>query len=107
MARWVILPSGLIDALHSTERVSIAVTGNSEFMIDEAELLISIHCDTPVLVACLDSQQFGAIHQPHCPDRVSDTQRQHSNFSEVANAFGAHGILVANNKGIAACDHKP
>ncbi len=48
------LPSGLIDALDSTERLSIAVTGNSEFMINEAELF---------LIVCLDNQQFGTIRQ--------------------------------------------
>ena len=58
------LPSGLIDALDSTECLSIAVTGNSEFMVNEAELLISIHYDAPVLIVCLDNQQFGIIHQP-------------------------------------------
>ena len=58
------LPSGLVDELHSTERLAIAVTGNSEFMINEAELLISIHYDAPVLVVCLDNQQFGTIRQP-------------------------------------------
>lgn len=98
------LPAGIAAALESPERLSIVVTGDGEFMMNEAELSTSIRYNAPVLIVLMDNQQFGTIRQHqevHYPDRVSGTQLQNPDFAALANAFGAHGIRVANNKDIA------
>ena len=98
------LPAGIAAALESPERLSIVVTGDGEFMMNEAELSTSIRYDAPVLIVLMDNQQFGTIRQhqeAHYPDRVSGTQLQNPDFAALANAFGAHGIRVDNNKDIA------
>ena len=97
------LPAGIAAALESPERLSIVVTGDGEFMMNEAELSTSIRYDAPVLIVLMDNQQFGTIRQhqeAHYPDRVSGTQLQNPDFAALANAFGAHGIRVANDKDI-------
>lgn len=97
------LPAGIAAALESPERLSIVVTGDGEFMMNEAELSTSIRYDAPVLIVLMDNQQFGTIRQhqeAHYPDRVSGTQLQNPDFAALANAFGAHGIRVDNNKDI-------
>lgn len=99
------LPSGIVAALESPERLSIVVTGDGEFMMNEAELSTSIRYDAPVLIILMDNQQFGTIRQhqeAHYPDRVSGTQLQNPDFAALANAFGAHGIRITSNKDIKA-----
>lgn len=97
------LPAGVVAALESPERLSIVVTGDGEFMMNEAELSTSIRYQAPVLIILMDNQQFGTIRQhqeAHYPDRVSGTQLQNPDFAALANAFGAHGIRIDNNRDI-------
>lgn len=97
------LPAGIVAALESPERLSIVVTGDGEFMMNEAELSTSIRYQAPVLIVLMDNQQFGTIRQhqeAHYPDRVSGTQLQNPDFAVLANAFGAHGIRIDNNKNV-------
>ena len=99
------LPAGIVAALESPERLSIVVTGDGEFMMNEAELSTSIRYDAPVLIILMDNQQFGTIRQhqeAHYPDRVSGTQLQNPDFAALANAFGAHGIKISKNDDIKA-----
>lgn len=98
------MPAGIAAALESPERLSIVVTGDGEFMMNEAELSTSTRYDAPVLIVLMDNQQFGTIRQhqeAHYPDRVSGTQLQNPDFAALANAFGAHGIRIDDNKDIA------
>lgn len=98
------LPAGIVAALESPERLSVVITGDGEFMMNEAELSTSIRYDAPVLIIVMDNQQFGTIRQhqeSHYPDRVSGTQLQNPDFAMLADAFGAHGIRIANNDNIA------
>jgi acetolactate synthase-1/2/3 large subunit len=98
------VPAGIAAALESPERLSIVVTGDGEFMMNEAELSTSTRYDAPVLIVLMDNQQFGTIRQhqeAHYPDRVSGTQLQNPDFAALANAFGAHGIRIDNNDDIA------
>lgn len=97
------LPAGIVAALESPERLSVVVTGDGEFMMNEAELSTSIRYNAPVLIILMDNQQFGTIRQhqeAHYPDRVSGTQLQNPDFAALANAFGAHGIRIDNNRNI-------
>ena len=97
------LPAGIVAALESPERLSVVVTGDGEFMMNEAELSTSIRYNAPVLIILMDNQQFGTIRQhqeAHYPDRVSGTHLQNPDFAALANAFGAHGIRIANNENI-------
>jgi acetolactate synthase-1/2/3 large subunit len=97
------LPAGIVAALESPERLSVVVTGDGEFMMNEAELSTSIRYQAPVLIILMDNQQFGTIRQhqeAHYPGRVSGTQLHNPDFAALANAFGAHGIRVASNRDI-------
>ena len=97
------LPAGIVAALESPDRLSVVVTGDGEFMMNEAELSTSIRYNAPVLIILMDNQQFGTIRQhqeAHYPDRVSGTQLQNPDFAALANAFGAHGIRIDNNRNI-------
>ncbi len=99
------LPAGIAAALESPERLSIVVTGDGEFMMNEAELSTSIRYNAPVLIVLMDNQQFGTIRQhqeAHYPDRVSGTQLQNPDFAALANAFGGHGIRLTSNHDIEA-----
>lgn len=97
------LPAGIVAALESPERLSVVVTGDGEFMMNEAELSTSIRYNAPVLIILMDNQQFGTIRQhqeAYYPDRISGTQLQNPDFAALANAFGAHGIRIDNNRNI-------
>lgn len=97
------LPAGIVAALNAPKRLSIVVTGDGEFMMNEAELSTSVRYDAPVLIILMDNQQFGTIRQhqdAHYPERVSGTQLQNPDFAALANAFSAHGITIANNQNI-------
>ena len=86
-----------------TTRLTEGVTGDGEFMMNEAELSTSIRYQAPVLIILMDNQQFGTIRQhqeAHYPDRVSGTQLHNPDFAALANAFGAHGIRVDNDRDI-------
>lgn len=99
------LPAGIVAALEAPERLSIVVSGDGEFMMNEAELSTSIRYDAPVLIILMDNQQFGTIRQhqeAYYPNRVSGTQLQNPDFAALANAFGAHGIQIADNENIEA-----
>ena len=99
------LPAGIAAALESPERLSIVVTGDGEFMMNEAELSTSIRYNATVLIVLMDNQQFGTIRQhqeAHYPDRVSGTQLQNPDFAALANAFGGHGIRLTSNHDIEA-----
>jgi len=97
------LPAGIVAALESPERLSVVITGDGEFMMNEAELSTSVRYDAPVLIILMDNQQFGTIRQhqeSHYPNRVSGTQLQNPDFAMLAEAFGVHGIRVASNDNI-------
>ena len=97
------LPAGIVAALESPERLSVVITGDGEFMMNEAELSTSIRYQAPVLIILMDNQQFGTIRQHqevNYPDRVSGTQLHNPDFAALANAFGAYGIRVDNDKDI-------
>jgi len=120
------LPAGIVAALESPERLSVVVTGDGEFMMNEAELSTSIRYQAPVLIIFMDNQQFGTMRQHqevNYPDRVSGTQLHNPDFAALANAFGAHGIRIDNDRdikisvteamqdkrtgdGITACDYR-
>ncbi|MGE6439941.1 thiamine pyrophosphate-dependent enzyme [Psychrobacter sp. NPDC078409] len=95
------VPAGIAAALESPERLSIVVTGDGEFMMNEAELSTSVRYKAPILIIIMDNGQFGTIRQhqeAHYPDRVSGTQLQNPDFALMAQSFGAHGITVDSNE---------
>lgn len=95
------VPAGIAGALESPERLSVVVTGDGEFMMNEAELSTSVRYKAPILIIVMDNGQFGTIRQhqeAHYPDRVSGTQLQNPDFALMAQSFGAHGITVNNNE---------
>ncbi|WP_367107418.1 thiamine pyrophosphate-dependent enzyme [uncultured Psychrobacter sp.] len=97
------LPAGIVAALEAPERLSIVISGDGEFMMNEAELSTSVRYDAPVLIILMDNQQFGTIRQHqnfYYPNRVSGTQLQNPNFAALADAFGAYGIQIADNNNI-------
>ncbi|MDO5769636.1 MAG: thiamine pyrophosphate-binding protein [Psychrobacter sp.] len=94
------LPAGIAAALESPERLSVVITGDGEFMMNEAELSTAVRYDAPVFIIVMDNGQFGTIRQhqeAHYPHRVSGTQLQNPDFAMMAKSFGAHGIRISNN----------
>ena len=70
------VPAGIAAALESPERLTVVVTGDGEFMMNEAELSTSVRYKAPILIIVMDNGQFGTIRQhqeAHYPDRVSGT----------------------------------
>ncbi|PYE38619.1 thiamine pyrophosphate-dependent enzyme [Psychrobacter fozii] len=95
------VPAGIAAALESPERLSVVVTGDGEFMMNEAELSTSVRYKAPILIIVMDNGQFGTIRQhqeAHYPDRVSGTQLQNPDFALMAQSFGAHGITVNSDE---------
>ncbi|MGP9544447.1 thiamine pyrophosphate-dependent enzyme [Psychrobacter sp. AOP7-B1-25] len=95
------VPAGIAAALESPERLSIVVTGDGEFMMNEAELATSVRYKAPMLIVVMDNGQFGTIRQhqeAHYPDRVSGTQLQNPDFALMAQSFGAHGLTVNSDE---------
>ena len=95
------VPAGIAAALESPKRLSVVVTGDGEFMMNEAELSTSVRYKAPILIIVMDNGQFGTIRQHqevHYPDRVSGTQLQNPDFALMAKSFGAHGITVNSNE---------
>lgn len=99
------LPAGIVAALESPERLSVVISGDGEFMMNEAELSTAVRYHAPVLIIVMDNGQFGTIRQhqeAHYPHRVSGTQLQNPDLAMLAQSFGAHGITIANNERIEA-----
>ena len=97
------VPAGIAAALQSPDRLSVVITGDGEFMMNEAELSTSVRYEAAILIIIMDNGQFGTIRQHqerHYPDRVSGTQLQNPDFALMAQSFGAHGMTVNRNERI-------
>lgn len=97
------LPAGIAASLEKPSRLSIVITGDGEFMMNEAELSTSIRYDAPVLIIVMDNGQYGTIRQHqeiHYPNRVSGTQLKNPDLAVMATSFGALGITIEDNSNI-------
>lgn len=91
------IPAAVAAAKQSPERMSVAVCGDGEFLMNGQELATAVQYGAAILIVVMDNRQFATIrdHQEHhFPGRVSGTQLQNPDFAAYARAFGAHGEFV-------------
>lgn len=91
------LPAGIVAALAAPKRQAVVVTGDGEFMMNDAELSTAVRYGAPVLIILMDNQQYGTIrdHQEqHFPDRVSGTQLHNPDFAALIKAHGGFGVKI-------------
>lgn len=94
------IPSAVAAALESPERLTVAVCGDGEFLMNGQELATAVQYGAPLLVIVMDNGQYGTIrsHQEaHFPDRISGTQLVNPDFAAYARAFGGHGETVTGD----------
>ncbi len=95
------IPAAVAAALESPERLTVAICGDGEFLMNGQELATAIQYNSPLLAIVLDNGQYATIraHQErHFPGRISGTQLINPDFAALSRAFGAHGETVRSDK---------
>lgn len=91
------VPAAVAANLQSPERLTVAVAGDGEFLMNGQEFATAVQYGAAMLVIVMDNGQYGTIrsHQEkHFPGRVSGTQLRNPDFAAYARAFGGHGETV-------------
>lgn len=91
------IPAAVVAAKQAPARLSVAVCGDGEFLMNGQEFATAAQFGAPILAVVMDNRQFATIrdHQEHhFPGRVSGTQLQNPDFAAFARAFGGHGEYV-------------
>lgn len=94
------IPAAVSASLQAPDRLTIAIAGDGEFLMNGQELSTAQQHGAPILGIVMDNGQFATIrdHQEnHFPGRVSGTQLENPDFATFAQAFGAHGEVVTND----------
>ncbi|MEV7956804.1 thiamine pyrophosphate-dependent enzyme [Streptomyces sp. NPDC088141] len=94
------VPAALATSLESPDRLTVAVAGDGEFLMNGQEIATAVQHGAAFLVILMDNQQYGTIreHQEHhYPGRISGTQLTNPDFAAYARAFGAHGETVTSD----------
>ncbi|WP_232838081.1 thiamine pyrophosphate-dependent enzyme [Streptomyces atratus] len=84
-------------SLESPGRLTVAIAGDGEFLMNGQEIATAVQYGAAFLVILMDNRQYGTIreHQErHYPGRISGTQLANPDFAAYARAFGAHGETV-------------
>lgn len=95
------VPAAVAAALESPERLTVAVAGDGEFLMNGQEFATAVQYGAAMLIIVMDNGQYGTIrdHQEHhFPGRVSGTQLANPDFAAFARAFGGHGETVTNDE---------
>ncbi|ALD65118.1 acetolactate synthase [Arthrobacter sp. LS16] len=99
------IPAAVVAAKQAPQRLSVAVCGDGEFLMNGQEFATAVQFGAPILVVVMDNGQFATIrdHQEHhFPGRVSGTQLRNPDFAAFARAFGGHGEYVADDAQVEA-----
>ncbi|MFF2328167.1 MULTISPECIES: thiamine pyrophosphate-dependent enzyme [unclassified Streptomyces] len=99
------VPAALAASLESPDRLTVAIAGDGEFLMNGQEMATAVQYGAAFLVILMDNRQYGTIreHQErHYPGRISGTQLANPDFSAYAAAFGAHGETVTADEQAAA-----
>jgi acetolactate synthase-1/2/3 large subunit len=94
------IPSAIAAALESPDRLTVAVCGDGEFLMNGQEIATAAQYGAPLLAIVMDNGQYGTIrsHQEaHFPGRVSGTQLENPDFAAFGRAFGGHGETVTSD----------
>ncbi|WP_405683324.1 thiamine pyrophosphate-dependent enzyme [Streptomyces sp. NBC_00057] len=94
------VPAALAASLESPDRLTVAIAGDGEFLMNGQEIATAAQYGAAFLVILMDNRQYGTIreHQErHCPGRISGTQLANPDFAAYARAFGAHGETVTTD----------
>lgn len=94
------IPAGIASALAAPERLSVVISGDGEFMMNEAEISTAIRYQAPILIIVVDNGQYGTIREHQetfYPQRVSGTQLKNPDFASLVNAFGGVGFCIKKN----------
>lgn len=98
-AMGVSIPAAVAATLAHPERVSVAICGDGDFMMNGQELAVAIAHGTAPLVVVVDNGVFATIvqHQErHYPGRPSGTAMTNPDFAALIATFGGHGEDVTD-----------
>ncbi|MGO4385773.1 thiamine pyrophosphate-dependent enzyme [Specibacter sp. RAF43] len=98
------IPAAVAASLESPGRLTIAIAGDGEFLMNGQELATAVQYGAAILVIVMDNGQYGTIrdHQEaHYPGRVSGTQLSNPDFAALTRAFGGHGETVTADDQVA------
>ena len=99
------VPAAVAAKLLHPERDVVAIAGDGDFLMTGQELATAVQYDAPIVVLIVNNGMFGTIrmHQErHYPGRVSGTDLVNPDFAALAQAFGAHGMVVERTEDFAA-----
>ncbi|HET8631862.1 MAG TPA: thiamine pyrophosphate-dependent enzyme [Thermomicrobiales bacterium] len=98
------LPAAIGAALARPGTPTLAVAGDGGFLMTGQELETAVRCRLPVTALVLNNRSYGTIrmHQEReYPGRVSATALGPVDFAKFAEALGAHGERVTDNRDFA------
>ncbi|MGP5163172.1 thiamine pyrophosphate-dependent enzyme [Arthrobacter rhombi] len=104
-AMGVSIPAAVAATLVHPERVSVAICGDGDFMMNGQELAVAMAHGAAPLVVVVDNGVFATIvqHQErHYPGRPSGTAMTNPDFAGLIATFGGHGEDVKNTADAAA-----
>jgi len=91
------VPAAIAAQLLHRDRLVIALAGDGDFEMYEAELATAVQEALPIVVIVVNNSTYGTIrmHQErHHPERVIATGLRNPDFAALAQAHGAHGERV-------------
>ncbi|MGP5606958.1 thiamine pyrophosphate-dependent enzyme [Arthrobacter rhombi] len=98
-AMGVSIPAAVAATLVHPERVSVAICGDGDFMMNGQELAVAMAHGAAPLVVVVDNGVFATIvqHQErHYPGRPSGTAMTNPDFAAFIATFGGHGEDVSD-----------
>ncbi|MGO2005446.1 thiamine pyrophosphate-dependent enzyme, partial [Arthrobacter rhombi] len=98
-AMGVSIPAAVAATLVHPERVSVAICGDGDFMMNGQELAVAMAHGAAPLVVVVDNGVFATIvqHQErHYPGRPSGTAMTNPDFAALIATFGGHGEDVSD-----------
>jgi acetolactate synthase-1/2/3 large subunit len=92
------VPAGLAAALR-TRRPAVVIVGDGGFLMSGSELATAVARHLPLIVVIADNGSYGTIRQHQereYPGRVIATDLANPDFVQLARAYGALGLSVAD-----------
>jgi acetolactate synthase-1/2/3 large subunit len=95
------VPAAVAAKAVAPERTVLCFAGDGDFLMTGQELATAVQYELPVLFLVVNNGMYGTIrmHQErHYPGRVVGTELRNPDFAAYAEAFGAHGEVVARTE---------
>lgn len=99
------VPAAVSAKLQYPQRLSVAIAGDGELLMNGQELATALHYSAPILVIVSANGEFGTIrdHQEnHFPGRVCGTQLHNPDFALFAQACGGYGEIIEDDSQVEA-----